>query len=77
MFSAPILYPIANIAKPYQIWLYLNTLTWVVETWRHVMYWGIWPNWSQWTMALGVGLVFSTFGAWVFERLKKGFADVL
>jgi len=77
MFSAPILYPIANIAKPFQVWLYLNPLTWVVETWRHVMYWGIWPNWNQWTMALGVGLVFAAFGAWVFERLKKGFADVL
>lgn len=77
MFSAPILYPMANIAKAHQFWLYLNPLTWVVEMWRHVLYWGMWPNWSEWTLATVLGLGFACLGAWVFERLKKGFADVL
>jgi lipopolysaccharide transport system permease protein len=77
LFSAPVLYPLSNLPQPYRHWLYLNPLTWVVETWRHVIYWGAWPDWGA---ALGFGLsgaLIACWGAWCFERMKRGFADVL
>lgn len=77
MFSAPILYPLSNLSEPFHHWLYLNPLTWVAETWRHVIYWGDWPLWNEWALYGLGGLVFALFGAWLFERMKGGFADVL
>jgi lipopolysaccharide transport system permease protein len=77
MFSAPILYPLVNVSERYRAWLYLNPLTWLVETWRHVIYWGAWPIWTEWSVYALLGVIFAICSAWVFERMKKGFADVL
>jgi len=77
MFSAPILYPMVNLPEAYRNWSYLNPLTWVVESLRHVVYWGVWPDWSQWLIFLLASLLTAYAGAWVFGRMKKGFADVL
>jgi lipopolysaccharide transport system permease protein len=77
MFSAPILYPLANLPAAYREWFYLNPLTWVVETLRHVIYWGVWPRWDEWFIFLNASFFIAFAGSWVFGRMKKGFADVL
>ena len=34
MFAAPVIYPMSAIPGKYRIWLWLNPLTWVIETFR-------------------------------------------
>ena len=77
MFSAPVLYPLSSIPEKWRDWLYVNPLTFEIEAFRHVIYWDQWPNASVWTLGMVLGLVFAAFGAWVFHKMKKGFADVL
>jgi len=77
LFSAPILYPLATLPAAYRNWFYFNPLTWVVETLRHVVFWGVWPNWGEALIFGFSSCLVAWMGAWVFERMKKGFADVL
>jgi lipopolysaccharide transport system permease protein len=77
MFSAPILYPIQALPEFIQPWLFLNPLTFLVGQLRTVLLFGGMPDW----FGLLIYFIFSVFvlfvGWWVFNRTKKGFADVL
>jgi len=77
LFSAPILYPLNTVSQKMGTWLYLNPLTFMVEEWRHVIYAGSWPHWDEWSVYFFLSLLFSCAGFFVFEKMKKGFADVL
>ena len=77
MFSAPILYPIQALPEFIQPWLFLNPLTFLVGQLRTILLFGGMPDW----FGLLIYFIFSVFvllvGWWVFDRTKKGFADVL
>lgn len=77
MFSAPILYPIEALPELIRPWLFLNPLTFLVGQLRTVLLFGGTPDW----LGLLAYFIFSVFvlisGWWVFDRTKKGFADVL
>jgi ABC-type polysaccharide/polyol phosphate export permease len=38
---------------------------------------GVWPKFSSLLQLFVVGLGLAMFGAWLFEKSRKGFADVL
>jgi lipopolysaccharide transport system permease protein len=77
MFTAPILYPIQALPEFIQPWLFFNPLTFLVGQLRTVLLFGGMPDWY----GLFIYFMFSIFvfvlGWWVFDRTKKGFADVL
>ncbi len=77
MFSAPILYPIQALPAFIQPWLFLNPLTFLVEQLRAILLFGSMPNWSGLLIYFMISSLILALGWWVFERTKKGFADVL
>lgn len=77
MFLGPVFYPREAMPAAIQPWLAWNPITVPVEQVRRVLFEAQWPQWdilAQYALvAIGVYLL----GLWAFERLKKGFADVL
>lgn len=77
MFMSPIFYPVTALPEEFRQWLYFNPLTPFVEEARNVLYWGSTPNFSL----LGIITLLSAFIAWLgfalFQKTRKGFADVL
>lgn len=77
MFSSPILFPITALPAAIQPLLFLNPLTFLVEQLRGILLFGVSPDWLGLMIYFMVSCVVLVFGWWIFERTKKGFADVL
>lgn len=77
MFLAPVFYPVTAVPEQFRHWLLANPLTFIIEQAREVLIWGHIPNW----IGLGIYTVAATLVAWVgymlFQKTRKGFADVL
>lgn len=77
MFLSPIFYPISALPENYQIFIYANPLTFVIEQLRGILIWGQIPSWPGMIASLFV----SAFVAWLgfawFQKTRRGFADVL
>ncbi|MHC3924510.1 ABC transporter permease [Alcaligenes nematophilus] len=77
MFMSPIFYPIEALPAKFQNFLYLNPLSFYIESFRDIVYWGRLPDigLSLFSLFFSIIFLFMSFG--VFKKLKKGFADVL
>jgi lipopolysaccharide transport system permease protein len=77
MFLSPVFYPITAVPEKFQAYIMANPLTFIIEQAREVLVWGHVPDWQ--------GLSFYTLGAFfvawagfaLFQKTRKGFADVL
>jgi lipopolysaccharide transport system permease protein len=77
MFLSPIFYPASALPEKYQPLLLLNPLTPAIEQTRDVLFWGKAPDMT----VLVVDLIGTALVAWLgfvlFQKTRKGFADVL
>ena len=77
MFLSPLFYPVSAVPPLLRSTIYLNPLTFIVESARNALFLGTWPD------PLGLAAYFAAAGlamwcGWVwFEKTRKGFADVL
>lgn len=77
MFLSPVFYPLTSVPEEFRPFIMANPLTFIIEQAREVLIWGHLPNWT--------GLIIYTFAstivAWagyaLFQKTRKGFADVL
>ncbi len=77
MFLSPVFYSTRALPKALQDWMWLNPLSFVIETSRMVLLQGVWPDWwGLLVYALG-GCCAAMLGAGFFQLTRKGFADVL
>ena len=77
VFLAPVFYPVDALPENVRPWLYLNPLTFIIEQARAVLLWGMAPDWVGLLKHGAAGLAICVGGYWAFQRLRKGFADVL
>ena len=77
MFLSPIFYPITSIPESYRPYFQANPLTMTVEQVREVLIWNKGPDWSLLVQATLISLAFAWVGFIVFQKTRKGFADVL
>ncbi len=77
LFLSPVMYPVAALPAAYQPWMKLNPLTYIIEESRNVLLFGQLPQWSNLCLAIVIGALISAAGYWVFQKTRKGFADVL
>lgn len=77
LFFSPIFYPVTALPVELRPWLMINPLTFIIEQARAVLIWGDLPDWG----GLGIYYLVSLGVAWVgyilFQKMRKGFADVL
>lgn len=77
MFLTPIFFPTSALPEGIRAWMALNPMAEPITQTRMVLLEGAWPDWSAWAIhALGC-VAFAVLGAVWFERVRKGFADVL
>jgi lipopolysaccharide transport system permease protein len=77
MFLSPVFYPATALPESFRTLLYLNPLTFFIEQTRNVLIIGIAPNWTQWLLALALGIMIAMAGFAWFQKSRRGFADVL
>jgi len=76
-FMAPILYPKTALPEQFQIFLYLNPITFVIEQFRDLALWGRQPNWAGLGIYTAAALAFAWGSLAWFQKTRRGFADVL
>lgn len=77
LFLSPVFYPVTALPEEYRIIFMLNPLTFIIEQAREVMIWGRFPDWSGLALYMAASLVVAWIGFWTFQKMRRGFADVL
>lgn len=77
LFLSPIFYPLSALPDRYQSWVKLNPLTFIIEEGRKVLIFGQTPDWVGWLSYSVISLAIAWLGFWWFQKMRKGFADVL
>jgi lipopolysaccharide transport system permease protein len=77
MFTSAVFYPVSALPNEYQIWLQFNPLVTIISECRKSLVFGEMPNWVSLGYALLAGLVVAFAGFWWFQKVRKGFADVI
>lgn len=77
LFLSPVLYPVASLPPQYQSWIHLNPLTYIIEESRNTLLSGQALQWGNWVIAMIIGSILAMFGFWLFQKTRKGFADVI
>lgn len=77
MFLSPVFYPVTAVPERFRPFIMANPLTFIIEQARDVLIWGHCPNW----IGLVIYTIVATLVAWagyaLFQKTRKGFADVL
>jgi len=77
MFLSAIFYPVSALPEAYQGWLQLNPLVFMINESRKVLILGGLPDWLFLGISLMGSIVIAAAGFWWFQKVRKGFADVL
>ncbi len=77
MFLAPVFYPITSIPNEFRPWLMANPITFIIEQAREVLIWGRLPDWEGLAIYTLVAAAIAWAGYALFQKTRKGFADVL
>lgn len=77
MFLTPIFFPIESIPPSFRPILKINPLAPAVFNVREVLMWGRIPNPVHYCLELALSVVVMCLGFAFFQRVRKGFADVL
>ena len=77
LFLTPVFFPLSVLPDFLQTWVQFNPLATPIEALRQIGLMGVWPNFANLVQLFSVGVLVALFGAWLFEKSRKGFADVL
>lgn len=77
MFLSPVFYPVSAVPPAFQKLLMLNPLTYVIEQARRAVIAGLMPDWIGLLVYSLGALIVAACGFVVFQKTRKGFADVL
>jgi lipopolysaccharide transport system permease protein len=71
------MYPASALPEGIRPWLYLNPVSFIVEQVREVLIFGHPPAWQGLGWYALAALAVAWAGFWLFQRARRGFADVL
>ena len=77
MFLSPVFYPVTAVPERFRPFIMANPLTFIIEQAREVVIWGHLPNWIGLGAYTLVATVIAWTGYYLFQKTRKGFADVL
>ncbi|RPD88772.1 ABC transporter permease [Luteimonas sp. 100069] len=77
LFLSSAIVPVETLPENYQ-WIFrANPLTFIIDQAREVAFWGRMPDWSGLCLYAVGALVFAYLSHALFQKLRRGFADVL
>jgi len=77
-YLTPLVYPASVIPEKWQSWVFLlNPMAAIAETYRDLILVGEVRHGQAWGIVSLVSVVVCYGGFWVYQRLRKAFADVL
>jgi lipopolysaccharide transport system permease protein len=77
LFLSPVFYPITAVPEEFRVFMTLNPLTFYIEQARAIIITGASIDLVTWTIHLLAGIACAWSGFWFFQRVRKGFADVI
>jgi lipopolysaccharide transport system permease protein len=77
MFLTPIFYPISILPEQYKFFMAFNPIALSVEEIRNVLIWGVPPDWNNYLSYLATSFFILIIGFFIFQKARKGFADVI
>jgi len=77
IFMSPVFYPVSALPPRFQTLMIFNPLTFIIEQSRAVLIDGKTPNWIGLGTYTFVALLVMWLGYAWFQKMRKGFADVL
>jgi homopolymeric O-antigen transport system permease protein len=77
LFLSPVFFPASALPEHIRSFIFLNPLALPAEEARNVLIWGKAPDWHALGLYAIVALGVATLGRLWFEKMRKGFADVL
>ncbi len=76
-FLSPVVYPISALPVHFQAWMRWSPLTVIIEDGRALLLDGKIPALTPWLAYTAISFALLWFGFSVFQKMKRGFADVL
>ena len=76
-YATPIVYNIEQLPHTLQVLVNLNPLTHLINGYRDIFYYHQIPNMEILFILLGISLVLTIAGYFIFKKLQKGFAEEL
>lgn len=77
LFVSPVFFPLSAIPEQFQFLVLLNPLTFIIEQARSVLLFGQWPDITGLAIYTAISVMVMWLGFFVFQKMRKGFADVL
>ena len=77
LFLSPVFFPLQSLPAYMHGIARWNPLTIPIEASRQVLLWGQWPDWRQLAMYALASLAVAWIGFALFQKSRRGFADVL
>lgn len=77
MFMTPIMYDLSMVPERLRPLFNLNPMTYIVNAYRDILYWGSVPNLATLGIMAGISLFFLFLGFLIFGKLKKRFSEVM
>lgn len=77
MYATPVVYPLSIIPEKLRIWILLNPLTPVIETFRNILLGSGMVNISHLLYSTGFALITITIGVLMFNKVEKTFIDTV
>jgi lipopolysaccharide transport system permease protein len=76
MYATPVIYPLASIPAKYRLWIELNPMSAIIESFRAIYLGGEVP-WNLLGISAGVTLVILLAGTVIFNRVERTFMDTV
>lgn len=76
-YGTPIVYKLEQLPANLQIIMQINPMTHLINAYRDIFYYHQMPNIKILGILLGISLVLTIIGYFIFKKLQKGFAEQL
>jgi lipopolysaccharide transport system permease protein len=77
LFASPVFFPVESLPEAARPYLVLNPLTVPIEQTRGLLIWGRLPDWPALGIYTLVSIAVAAAGYLWFQKVRRGFADVL
>ncbi len=76
-YVTPIFFSLQNVPPDFHVMFRFNPMTWVISSYRDIVMYGIWPNWTALGIITAGSCLFLVFGVRIFSRARYRFLEEL